>query len=244
MRRSRSIVTFFLVIAYTLLTLLSSLPASFPLSLPPSSLSFDWESISGKYQLYRLLTCLLSNGSFKPSFFLHLPLLFFSSATYEASPFSTSMHENPSADYAWMVCLAALFFPIFAYGYRLSFLSEPFLFLLMYVLSRRFADKRIPLLRVPYILLPWLYAPFYIALKTVDFSFLPLKGEHESHLFAHVSIPLTNFMLGMFLGHCYFYTQGITHYLNNEVSPISTPDWLVRLMNGLGAENNVKSREE
>ena len=188
-------------------TLLSGAMLSFGM-LQGFSLVFNWMMIKNKFQFWRLFTPFIFAGSFSFNFALHTYVLYENCRRYEMNPFNTGAGGS-SADFVWMmlVCMAILL--VVAFYFELMVLSEPILYVIMYVWSRREPDAQLSIFgfRFKSLYLPWVY----VAIRLI------MGGA--------ISEPL----LGIAVGHVYYFlieVLPVTHGYNL----IRTPQFCVDLV--------------
>ncbi len=114
----------------------------FPAALGGTSgLIFNWTLIKSNFHFWRLITPFLFAGGFSVNFVMHLFVLYENCKRYEANPFNTGA-GGTSADFFYMVLLGASVLLVLAYfesslGLGMIIMSEPLLYMIIYVWSRR-----------------------------------------------------------------------------------------------------------
>lgn len=173
-----------------------------------------WPYVTEKKEVYRLYTSFFYAGSFSVNFLLHLMVLYENFKRYELMAFNTGAGGN-SADFLWMILLCMGVLLIISYFFDLYFLSEPLLYVILYVWSRREPNAVLNLFGFVFkaIYLPWVY----IAIR------LFMGSE------------ITEPIIGVVVGHCYYYC--VTSFPQTfGFRIIFTPRFcsdLVRLLTGL-----------
>jgi hypothetical protein len=126
--------------------------------IPGQALVFFWPVIYEKFEIWRFFTSYVFAGGFSFPFVMHLYMLYQNSIRYEASPFNTGARGS-AADYLWMLLFSLIPISFLAYVFELPLLSEPLLFLIMYVWSRREPEARSNFFGIQFagIYLPWVY---------------------------------------------------------------------------------------
>jgi Derlin-2/3 len=168
--------------------------------------------IINEFQIYRLVLPVIFAGKFEFSFAMHLYILYQNCKSYETSPFNTGA-GGTSADFLWMVMIGtALLWPI-AYYFQIFVLSQPMVYMIMYVWSRRFPDEQRNMfgvfsLKVAYI--PW----FYVAIHV-------LMGNS-----------ITPILIGIAVGHIYYYIIEVLPRTSN-VDLVKTPIFCSKIINYL-----------
>jgi hypothetical protein len=188
-------------------TLLTATITSFRF-VSPETLVLIWPYVVEKFQIWRLVTPFFFAGSFSFNFAMHLYVLYENCLRYESNPFDTGGGGN-SSDFLWMICLTSAALLVISYIFDLYLLSEPMLYVIMYIWSRREPASLLNIFgfRFKSIYLPWVY----IAIR------LLMGGA--------ISEPL----IGIGVGHLYYFLI--------EVLPVSygrrvifTPNWCVKFI--------------
>lgn len=162
-------------------TVLSAACVSFGF-ISPMSLIFHWPSVYYKFEIWRLLSSFLFAGSFSFPFLMHVYMLYQNSVRYEASPFNTGA-RGTSADYLWMLIFSMGVICFLGYIFELPLLSEPFLYVIMYVWSRREPEAQANIFGFKFqaIYLPWLYVALRLLMGNSIVG--PLVGIAAGHLY-------------------------------------------------------------
>ena len=177
------------------------------------SLIFDWNFISSKFHVWRLITPFLFAGTFSINFVMHLFMLYQNCRRYEANPFNTGA-GGTSADFLYMVVLGMAVFCTLAsfersLGLGMQVMAEPILYYILYVYSRKEPDT---------ILNMWgfkfkaLYSPWvYMGLRV-------LMGGGITHM-----------LVGAGVGHVYYFFVDVVPNVHGT-SLIRTPEWCVKVI--------------
>lgn len=127
------------------------------------SMVFDWHAISSKFHVWRLITPFLFAGTFSINFVMHLFVLYENCRRYEANPFNTGA-GGTSADFLYMVVLGMVVFCTMAafestLGLQMQLMSEPILYYILYVWSRKEPDTVVNMWGFKFkgLYLPWVY---------------------------------------------------------------------------------------
>ena len=108
-------------------------------------------------------------------------------------PFNTGA-GGTSADFVWMLCLAACVFPILGYFFELPFFSESLLFMIMYVWSRREPAGFLNIFGFKFqaLYLPWVYLAIRLLMGAPILG--PLYGIGVGHLYYFLAdvLPLSH----------------------------------------------------
>jgi Derlin-2/3 len=148
---------------------------------------FDWPSISQKFHFWRLITPFLFAGGFSMNFVFHLFMLYENCKRYEANPFNTGA-GGTSADFLYMVLLGGIACIILGFfdsslGLGLVVMSEPILYMIIYVWSRRDPQSIVNIwgFKFKALYLPWVYMGIRVLLG--GSPTLILVGIAIGHLF-------------------------------------------------------------
>jgi Derlin-2/3 len=142
----------------------------------------DWAKIRYKFQIWRLFTACVYAGKFSFNFAMHTYILYQNCQRYEANPFNTGAGGN-TADFLWMVLLSMATLLVIAFYFDMMVISEPMMYVILYVWSRREPDtiSNIFGFKFKSLYLPWAY----IAMRLVMGGSItePLVGIAVGHLF-------------------------------------------------------------
>lgn len=168
----------------------------------PYQLFFSWRTVWDKSQLWRVITTFLYFGPLSLDFVFHL---FFMSRY--SRMLEESFYRGKTADFAWLILYAAASLLILSPIAGLPFLGSPLSFSLVYIWSRRNPAIRLSFLGLfifsaPY--LPWVLLAFSVLLN----NSLP-KGD----------------MLGIAVGHIYFFFEDVYPGISNGSRPLAAPFW-------------------
>ena len=124
---------------------------------------FDWYSITKKFHIWRLITPFIFSGGFDLNFVMHMYVLYENCKRYEMSPYNTGA-GGTSADMLFMVLFGMVFQVILAIfdpyiGLGLVVLSEPILYHILYVWSRKDPEMVLNIwgFKFKAMYLPWVY---------------------------------------------------------------------------------------
>eukprot|EP01036_Dinobryon_divergens_P028942 gene28942-37966_t len=187
------------------------------------SLVLFWPEISSKFEFWRLFTSFIFAGPFSFNFAMHTYVLYENSRRYELNPFNTG-GGGSSADYLWMLLLSMICLLAVAYYFDILVLSEPILYVIMYVWSRREPDQMLNIFGFKFksLYLPWIY----IAIRLIMGGSItePLLGIGVGHLYYFVSeiLPVTEgYNLGPLIRTPAFCSDIIT-YATGYRRPVNT----------------------
>jgi Derlin-2/3 len=126
-------------------------------------------------------------------------------------PFNTGA-GGTSADFVWMLCLAAVIFPIIAFFMREFFFGECILFMIMYVWSRREPEGTLNIFGFKFqaLYLPWVYLAIRLVMGNSIIQ--PLEG--------------------IVVGHLYYFLAEVLP-LSHNIDMIKTPGFVIRLVDRL-----------
>lgn len=162
-------------------TLLSGALLSFGM-ISPMDLVFVWPLVKNKFNVWRLFTSFIYAGPFSFNFAMHTYVLYENCKRYEANPFNTGA-GGTSADFLWMLLVTMGILLVIAFYFDLMVLSEPILYVIMYVWSRREPDAQLNIFgfRFKSLYLPWVY----VALRLIMGGAItePLIGIAVGHLY-------------------------------------------------------------
>jgi Derlin-2/3 len=135
-----------------------------------------------KFHIWRLFTPFIFSFPFSIDFAMHTYLLYDNCRRYELNPFNTGGGGN-SSDFLFMVLLGMAAMCVAAYFFNLSLMSNPLLYMIMYVWSRREPETIVSLFTFKYKALysPWVSLLIYIVM---GYSVtLPLIGIAVGHIY-------------------------------------------------------------
>ena len=171
---------------------------------------FDVNSIWHKFQYWKLVLPSLYAGPFGMSFAVHAYSLFQACNNYEKNPFNAGGGGN-SADFLWMVLLGIILFCCIGYytGNLMIFMSNPLLFMIVYVWCRREPERELNFLTLQYKALyhPWINLFIYM-----------IMGNS-------IVLPL----IGIAVGHTYYFFVAILP-ISHGYNLIRTPQFCVRVV--------------
>ncbi|CAM9147782.1 unnamed protein product, partial [Ectocarpus fasciculatus] len=162
-------------------TILSSLATYFSMT-SVSNFALIWPLVWQKFQVWRLIGCVTYAGPFGFPYIFHIMMLYQNSLRYEQEPYNTGAFGT-SADYLWMiiVCLLGLYALSFVFGF--VFLSEPFLFVILYVCSRRNAEGQTSFFGFKFktLYVPWVNVAYRLLIG--GGIMMPLIGIAVGHVY-------------------------------------------------------------
>lgn len=181
--------------------------------MTPFSLYYNARLVFQRGEVWRLATSFLYFGSLSLDFVFHMFFLVKYAKQLEEGSF-----RNRSLDFAWMLVSGAAAIAAaapLARG-RVQFLGSSLAFMMVYVWSRRHRHVRMSFLGVvtftaPY--LPWVLLAFSALLR-------PSGGG--------VAVDL----LGLAVGHCYYFFEDVYPRLTDGRRPLGTPRVLTALFGG------------
>eukprot|EP00930_Biecheleria_cincta_P008102 TRINITY_DN109465_c0_g1_i1.p1 TRINITY_DN109465_c0_g1~~TRINITY_DN109465_c0_g1_i1.p1 ORF type:complete len:218 (+),score=24.33 TRINITY_DN109465_c0_g1_i1:63-716(+) len=180
---SQPVVTRCYVVGSTLLMLLCSIGI-----MSPDSLYLNWRLVIYKFQLWRLATCFLFNGTFGMSFFWNSYIVLMQCGQLEREAFA-----RRTADFLWMFLVTASMLLCLTFYFTEYFLNGAMISVFTYVFSRRFPKAQMQLMYVtisaPY--MPWVFAVV----------FLYLGGDFQENL------------MGIAAAHVYYFFEDIYPFL-------------------------------
>lgn len=157
---------------------------------------FDWNSITSKFHVWRLVTPFLFVDKFSLNFVMHMYVLYENCKRYELNPFNTGA-GGTSADMLFMVLfgmsihiILGIFDPVLGLG--MYVMSEPILYHILYVWSRRDSELVVNIYGFKFkaMYLPWVYMAIRMLLGgTVT---LILVGIATGHLYWYMVEVLPN----------------------------------------------------
>ena len=160
----------------------------FPASVGGANcLLFNWELIRHKFHIWRLVTPFIFAGGFGLNFVFHMFILYENCKRYEANPFNTGA-GGTSADMLYMVITGAVVLMILeiTLGFGLPMMSEPMLYMIIYVWSRKDPEQIISIwgFKFKALYLPWVYMCIRVL----------MTGQ----------VPVT-ILIGIVVGHLYYF---------------------------------------
>ena len=204
-------------------TLLQGAMVSFGM-LNPMNIILWWPQVTNKFEIWRLLTNFLYAGKFSFPFAMHCYVLYENSKRYEVNPFNTGA-GGTSSDYLYMLVLGMGFLLLADYVSPLGgVLSEPILYMIMYVWSRRSPDDLINIMSFKFqsVYLPWVY----IGMRMI------MGGD--------LLLPL----YGLGAGHLYFFLIEVLPGVAGGAvasSLVKTPNWCIRLVEMMTARTQPRA---
>eukprot|EP00736_Rhodelphis_marinus_P011526 Rmarinus@m.1150 len=196
--------------AYLSLAVLTTLAATLDF-VSAFDLYFNWNLITNKLELWRLVTNFLYFGRFDIDFFFHMFFLVRYCRLLEEGSF-----RGHTADFIWMILLGAGVMTAVAPFISIHFLGSSLTFMMVYVWGRRNEHVRMSFLglfsfNAPY--LPWVWLGFSMLLG---------------------NSPVVD-LLGMAAGHIYYFFEDI-YPISQGKRPLRTPMFLKRLFGDVDVE--------
>jgi hypothetical protein len=141
----------------TVSTLLLGAMTTFKM-LSAEKLVLIWPYVTEKFQIWRFFTAAVFSGSFSFNFVMHLWVLYENCKRYELNPYNTGAGGN-SADFLWMILVCLSILLAVSYLFDLYVLSEPLLYVILYVWSRKEPEAQLNIFgfRFKSLYLPWVY---------------------------------------------------------------------------------------
>lgn len=169
---------------------------------------FYWPNIWNKFELWRLVTPFVFAGSFSFQYAMHLYVLYQNSVRYEENPYNTGA-RGTSADYLWMIILSMAILCVAGYFFHMTVLSDPIVFVIMYVYSRRNPDNTSNMYGFKFktLYLPWIY----VAIRL-------LFGNS-----------IVGALLGIAVGHIYYFLVEVLPHSHN-IDLIRTPEFCISIV--------------
>lgn len=171
-------------------------------------LVLNWDLVRNKFQVWRLFTAFIFVGKFSFNFAMHTYILYQNCLRYEANPYNTGAGGN-TADFLWMILLSMAVLLVIGYYFEMVILSEPILYVIIYVWSRKEPDaiSNIFGFKFKSVYLPWAY----VAMR------LLMGGS------------ITEPLIGIAVGHLYYFLVAIfpiSHGRNLIVTPAFCSDFI------------------
>jgi len=175
----------------------------------PFQLFFSFSSVWYKRQYWRLLTTFLYFGPLSLDFMFHLFFMTRYSRNLEESSF-----RNRTAEFAWLLFYSSVSLLLLSPLMSMPFLGSPLSYSLVYLWARRNPGVRLSFLGLfvfsaPY--LPWVLLGFSLVLNNT-----PPKED----------------LLGIAVGHVYYFFEDIYPRIRNGQRPLDPPQWWKRLFAG------------
>lgn len=126
--------------------------------IAPMSLVYIWPMVYERFEIWRLFTAAAFAGGFSFNFLIHCYMLYQNSLRYEMNAYNTGA-RGTSADFLWMILCSLAVLWILGYVFEIAVFSEPLLFVIMYVWSRREPEAQANIFGFKFkaIYLPWMY---------------------------------------------------------------------------------------
>lgn len=186
----------------------------------PPGLVFNWSLLKDKFHIWRLVTPFIFAGGFGLNFVFHLWILYENCKRYEANPYNTGA-GGTSADFLYMLILGGglmILMGIFesSLGLGMVVMSEPIMYMIIYVWSRREANQKLKMWGVEFkaLYLPWVY----MAIRVV------MGGSP------------TMILVGIAVGHIYYFLVDVVPG-QHGYELIRTPKWCVDAMSYMSGQS-------
>ena len=188
----------------------------------PANILMIWDAVTSNFEIWRIFTNFMYAGKFSFPFAMHLYVLYENSLNYERNPFNTGAGGS-SADYLYMIVIGMGILLVVDYMQPMFALSEPLLYMIMYVWSRKSPDELRNIFGFQFksLYLPWVY----IAIRMI------MGGDIVSPLF------------GIGTGHMYFFLIEVlpgTPSGDTMGNLIRTPQWAIRLVEIMTARTHPR----
>ena len=181
-------------------TLLTATVSSFKL-MNPMLFIFHWGMIYSKFEIWRFFTAFLFAGNFSFPFAMHVYMLYQNSIRYEANPYNTGA-RGTSSDYLWMLLLTMIPICGLAYLFDIVILSEPLLYVIMYVWSRREPEAQANIFGFKFqsIYLPWVYIALRVLMgNSIVAPLIGIASGKKTVLLYPIILLTHSFLLDFFL---------------------------------------------
>jgi Derlin-2/3 len=179
----------------------------------PAGLVFNWSSILRDFHIWKLITPFIFAGGFSLNFVFHMFILYENCKRYEADPYNTGAGGS-SADMFYMIffgMVSCIILGIYesTLGLGMVVMSEPILFMIIYVWSRKNPENISNMWGVKFksLYLPWVYCGIRVV----------MGGSP------------TLILVGIAIGHLYYFLVEILPN-QNGMELIKTPIWCKDLM--------------
>lgn len=189
--------------------------------IPYVKIAYFWPFVWEKFELWRLVTAFTFFGKFSFGFLFKLMMLVSFCWGYEADPFPTSPAAGAggrSGDFMLMILCGMAMFWVVGYFFQFLFLSNPLLYMIMYVWSKRHPDEQVTLLFG--MKCRGLYLPFVLAILSM------VIGQDIT---AHIA--------GAAVGHLYYFLIRIVPNTYGR-SLLWCPQFLYTLMESFDNQEN------
>uniref|UniRef100_A0A7S0SWB6 Derlin n=1 Tax=Chromulina nebulosa TaxID=96789 RepID=A0A7S0SWB6_9STRA len=188
--------------------------------IPPQDLILDWRFIWHKFHIWRLFTPFVFAGSFSFNFLMHTVVLYQNSLKYENNPYNTG-GGGSSADYLYLIIYSIVLLLVIAYYMNFMILSDPLMYVIVYVWSRRESESVVNMYGFKFkgLYLPWIYIGI-------------------SMLMGNSIVPP---LIGIAVGHSYYFLIEVMPTIYN-VDLIRTPKFCIDIITySTGRTPNVLS---
>jgi len=177
-------------------------------------LVWQWELVSRKFEVWRLVTPFLVWGSFSFPFLINMYVLVQYSRNYEAGPYDTG-GGGSTADYAWMLAMGMAILLALSTFLGVVAPSQGLTYMVMYAWSRRNPTTPVSLygFQLQAVYLPWALLLFNMVIGN----------------------DLTAPLMGVFAGHVYYFAvDAAPAQYGLSADLVSTPQFLIDLFHGGG----------
>lgn len=190
--------------------------------LNPMSVYMSWPHVTGKFEIWRLFSSFMFAGKFSFPFAMHLYVLYENSLRYERNPYNTGA-GGTSSDYLYMIVIGMGILLLVDYFQGMGVLSEPLLYMIMYVWSRREPTALLNVFGFKFqsVYLPWVYIAIRMVMGSDILS--PLIGIGTGHMYFFLIEVMPGAQGGQVIGNM-----------------IKTPGWCVRVVELLTARSQPR----
>ena len=189
----------------------------------PGTMAASMERVWYKFEVHRLVLPIFWAGDFSFNYAWHLYILYENCRAYEATPFNTGA-AGTSADFLWLVVFGLIVMHLINYFFEAMFFSEPMLYMIIYVWSRREPDRMTKI---------WFFGPFKAIYLPWIFMALRIlmKGS-----------PI-DIIIGIIAGHVYYFVYEVlpAQYPSLDMRYIATP-WFCRKLTELWSGMSIGPR--
>lgn len=150
--------------------------------LSAESMIFSLPLIWKRFQIWRLFSCFVFAGGFSFNYAMFLYLFYDNSLRYENNPYNTG-GGGTSADFLWMLMLGMAVLCVVGHIFGLMVLSEPLLYMIMYVWSRHEPEAVMSMFGFKFksLYIVWVYMGIRLIMGGSVVS--PLIGVAVGHLY-------------------------------------------------------------
>lgn len=190
--------------------------------IPAQDMMYYWPYIWEKFQVWRFVTGFMFFGKFSFGFIFKLMMLVSFCWGYERDPFPTNPENGNmgrSGDFVFMLLIGAVILFVVGHFASMFFLSDPLLFMVMYVWSKRHPDETVSLLfgiKVKGIYLPYALMALSLVIGNLD--------------------AVTGNIIGSLVGHLYYFATQLVYNTYGKAY-LNCPEFLYTLMESNDNDN-------